>query len=93
MTAEANLAELRTDPAWRGVLHVFLTAFPETAAVWDLVDFDEHSIDFAKMLEKPWSGGERLLLKAAARELTSGRGAGRSAKRQLAKFSVRLLCW
>ena len=34
--------------------------------MWDLVDLDDHSIDFEKMLEKPWSGGERLLLEAAA---------------------------
>ena len=66
MTTETELEELRKDPAWRGVLHIFLNAFPESAAVWNLVDLDSRNIDFEQMFKGPWSGGERLLLGAAA---------------------------
>lgn len=29
------------------------------------IDFEEHSIDFSRMLEEPWSHGERLMILAA----------------------------
>ena len=62
----ADLPEgLRADTAWRAVLHVLETAFPNDPRVWNFVD--EGGIDFPAMIEQgAWSGGERTLLRATA---------------------------
>lgn len=58
---------LRQDAGWRGALHVLETAFAERGAVWRHIDVEARGIDFDAMLaEGTWSGGEHLLLQAAA---------------------------
>jgi len=55
------------DPGWRAALHILTSPlFEESGAVWSRVDLKSRSIDFADMLDGPWSGGERRMLRLAA---------------------------
>jgi hypothetical protein len=62
--------ELRSDRAWHVVLYMLEEAFPTDPRVWKYVSAgaeEEWEIDFQAMLaEGTWSGGEKMLLKAAA---------------------------
>jgi hypothetical protein len=61
--------ELRSDRAWRAVLHVLERAFPNDPRVWKHVSAGEEDwgIDFRAMLAAgTWSGGEKMLLKGVA---------------------------
>ena len=66
---ELELPEkIRTDLAWRAVLHLLKRAFPDDPRIWQHhVSITKPSTDFNTMIrDGAWSGGERLLLTATA---------------------------